>query len=91
MGSWSIDKLSILLKFTLQSTTICPEVYPWPSICKDLAREFTRLLLDQDGPPSYNRTVILWALLVRLSPPCDDLLADIRNLWPSPNMGGFYI
>ncbi|KAJ7450402.1 hypothetical protein FB451DRAFT_1374745 [Mycena latifolia] len=47
--------------------------------------------LQQVHVLTYRRTIILWALLIRLSPPCDDLLADIRNLWPSPNMGGFYI
>ncbi|KAJ7437013.1 hypothetical protein FB451DRAFT_181054 [Mycena latifolia] len=53
MGGRSIKKLSILLKFTLQSTTICPEVYPWPSTCRDLARGCTRLLLDHDRFPTY--------------------------------------
>ncbi|KAJ7434145.1 hypothetical protein FB451DRAFT_303712 [Mycena latifolia] len=91
MGGRSIEKLSILLRFTLQSTTICPEVYPWPSTCIDLARGFTCLLLDQDGPPSYKKSVLLWTRLIRLSPPCDDLLADIRNLSPSLQMGGFNI
>ncbi|KAJ7450419.1 hypothetical protein FB451DRAFT_722387 [Mycena latifolia] len=92
MGGRSIEKLSILLRFTLQSTTICPEGYPWPSTCRDLARGCTRLLLDEDGLPSYRRPgAEVWSQLVRLSPACDDLLTDIRNLWPSPETGRFYI
>ncbi|KAJ7450445.1 hypothetical protein FB451DRAFT_722604 [Mycena latifolia] len=85
MGGRSIEKLSILLIFTLRSTTISPEIYPWPLTCRDLARGCIRLLLDQDGPP-IDRAVIFWAPLVRLSPPCDDLLADIRNFSPSLKM-----
>ncbi|KAJ7450461.1 hypothetical protein FB451DRAFT_1527639 [Mycena latifolia] len=92
MGGRSIKKLSILLRIALQSTTICPEVYPWPSTCRDLARGCIRLLLYQDGLSLYEKTLTpLWAPLVRLSPPCDDLLADIRNLRPSRKMNGFYI
>ncbi|KAJ7436928.1 hypothetical protein FB451DRAFT_186098 [Mycena latifolia] len=91
MGGRSSEKLSILLKFTLRSTTICSEVYPWPSTCRDVARGSICLLLDQDGLLSDEETAILWAPLVRLSPPCDDLLAHIRNVSPSPKMGGFCI
>ncbi|KAJ7436932.1 hypothetical protein FB451DRAFT_186152 [Mycena latifolia] len=89
MGGRSIKKLSVLLIFTLQSTTICPEVYLWPSTCRDLALGCTRLLLDQDGLSS--EIILSWANLIRLSPPCNDLLAAIRNLRPSWQMGGFNI
>ncbi|KAJ7461902.1 hypothetical protein FB451DRAFT_1370983 [Mycena latifolia] len=92
VDSMSIEQASILLRFTLRSTTICPEVYPWPSTCRDLARGCIRLLPDQDGLPVQSKTLILsWAKLIRLSPPCDDLLADIHDLSPSPEMDGFDI
>ncbi|KAJ7450474.1 hypothetical protein FB451DRAFT_722791 [Mycena latifolia] len=91
LGDRTSEKLCILLKFTLRSTENCPAVYPWPLTCRDLTRGCTRLLLDQDRFPNYQKIIPSWAKLIRLSLPCDDLLADIRNLWPSPNMGGFYI
>ncbi|KAJ7450411.1 hypothetical protein FB451DRAFT_1285886 [Mycena latifolia] len=53
LGDRSSEKLCNLLKFTLQSTTICPEVYPWPSTCRDLSRGCIRLQLDQEGLPNY--------------------------------------
>ncbi|KAJ7450439.1 hypothetical protein FB451DRAFT_722548 [Mycena latifolia] len=93
MGGRSIEKLCILLRFTLQSTTNCPEVYLWPSTCRDLARGCICLLPNQNGFPSYEKynIIAIWVRLIRLSPPCNDLLADIRNLWPLPKMDAFYI
>ncbi|KAJ7461908.1 hypothetical protein FB451DRAFT_1562526 [Mycena latifolia] len=91
MGGRSIEKLSTLLKFTLRSTTICPKVYPWPSTCRDLARGCIRLLLDQNGLRSYERIMLSLDRLIRLSLPCNDLLANIRNLSPSLQMGRFPI
>ncbi|KAJ7434154.1 hypothetical protein FB451DRAFT_303788 [Mycena latifolia] len=92
LGHSSREKLFILWNFSLRSTTICPEVYPWPSTCRDLARGCVRLQLDQDGLPSSQRSNIeFWSQLVRLSPPCNDLLTDICNLSTSLEMDDFDI
>ncbi|KAJ7437017.1 hypothetical protein FB451DRAFT_181078 [Mycena latifolia] len=78
-------KIHALLNFTLRSTKICREVYPWPTTCRDLARGCIRLQNDfMPKVPEYcNYYVRYWARLARLTPPCSDLLADIRDFSPS--------
>ncbi|KAJ6509802.1 hypothetical protein DFH09DRAFT_1198666, partial [Mycena vulgaris] len=48
LGEHGGDKIRALLNFTIRSTTICPEAYPWPTTCKDVARGCIRLLKFQD-------------------------------------------
>ncbi|KAJ6523672.1 hypothetical protein DFH09DRAFT_1047135 [Mycena vulgaris] len=85
-GNNDEGKIHALLDFTIRSTTICPEAYPWPATCTDVARGCIRLLKVQDHTlPDHHRqwlNSLCWGRLVRLSPHCSDVLADIRNVSP---------
>ncbi|KAJ6570485.1 hypothetical protein DFH09DRAFT_416927 [Mycena vulgaris] len=76
--------IQALLKFTIQNPMICPEPYPWPTICRALARGWLRLLKCADSrlPDPQRISYPYWGRLVRLSPHCSDVLADIRNVSP---------
>ncbi|KAJ6570458.1 hypothetical protein DFH09DRAFT_1080026 [Mycena vulgaris] len=62
--------IQALLEFTIQNPMIWPEPYPWPTVCRALAKGCLRLLkhvdLESPGP-------------LVLSPHCFDPLADIHN------------
>ncbi|KAJ6509801.1 hypothetical protein DFH09DRAFT_1435549 [Mycena vulgaris] len=48
-------EMQALLIYTIRSTTICPEAYPWPTTCRDVARGCIRLLKVQDHRlPDYH-------------------------------------
>ncbi|KAJ6570443.1 hypothetical protein DFH09DRAFT_1464110 [Mycena vulgaris] len=48
LGEAAGKSILALLDYAIQNTTICPEPYPWPTICRDLARGCFRLLERAD-------------------------------------------
>ncbi|KAJ6509809.1 hypothetical protein DFH09DRAFT_1435590 [Mycena vulgaris] len=81
-GNNDEGQIQALLEFTIQNPTICPEPYPWPTICRALARGCLRVLCAEPMPRLFTIPIVNWGRLIILSPHCSDLLADIHHFSP---------